>query len=311
MGLAGAAAVRAACQFFVGLELSGALGVRGRLDQLPTLVSFEPFDFSSKQFLQSHTRSGPTSTNLLAADFLHAEHLFCRCLVRIRGLDLYMTSSLSLQNQLKERLLFVFGTEKFRLWFDCNRLFLNCFKLVWLQPLSHPVDLGARIKPDVAGLEFPVVVCTDSVPYRIALAKNAPAIRESRIDIFPSEIKIFAGFSSQKSSQTFNVVFNETIHNRNLSMLFRISYEWLTKNRMNVDSIYPSAILIFLNPETNWYFGNPALRSSTYLVSADRAVAKENPLMTARFFILNPTELIWAKPIHPTFKVPTAHMWIS
>ena len=49
MGLAGAAAVRAEYRSFVGLELSGALVVPGRLDQLLTLVSFElPFDFSLK-----------------------------------------------------------------------------------------------------------------------------------------------------------------------------------------------------------------------------------------------------------------------
>jgi hypothetical protein len=56
--------------------------------QLPTLVSFVPFDFSSKQFLQSHTRSGPTSTNLLAGSFLHVEHRFRRCRVLNRVLDL-------------------------------------------------------------------------------------------------------------------------------------------------------------------------------------------------------------------------------
>jgi hypothetical protein len=50
---------------------------------------------------------------------------------------------------------------------------------------------------------------------------------------------------------------------------------------MDINSVYPVAAFIFLNPKANWCSGNPALRSPTNLVGADRPVAKENPLMAA------------------------------
>jgi hypothetical protein len=51
----------------------------------------------------------------------------------------------------------------------------------------------------VAGFEFAVVVRADSVKDGVTDAETFPTILESRIDIFPTEIEILSGFSSQES----------------------------------------------------------------------------------------------------------------